>query len=202
VTTRLNVPLFPLNTVLFPGGRLPLRIFEQRYMDMVKVCIKDNLPFGVCLLEQGAEVDAPGQALAQPNGFGTLARIGDWDMPQFGVLNVTTRGDERFRIISTQREKSGLLRGEVELIDAPPAEPIPRDYGRLVALLRVIIVDMADSAPPEPHRFDDAGWVGYRFCEVLPISNAARQKLLELDDDISRLEIIFRFLEQKNLLAG
>ncbi len=202
MSAHLDIPLFPLNTVLFPGGSLPLRIFEQRYMDMAKVCIKDNLPFGVCLIGQGAEVNAPGQAPAQPNGFGTLARIGDWDMPQFGVLNVATRGEERFRIIATQREKSGLLRGEVDLIGMPAIQPIAGDYGRLVALLRVIIADMADSAPPEPHRFDDAGWVGYRYCEVLPISNAARQKLLELDDDISRLEIIFRFLEQKNLLAG
>jgi Lon protease-like protein len=202
VTTRLDIPLFPLNTVLFPGGRLPLRIFEQRYMDMAKVCIKDNLPFGVCLLEQGAEVNAPGQVPAQPNEIGTLARIGDWDMPQFGVLNVTTRGEERFRVVATRREKSGLLRGEVDLIVAPAVQTIPGDYGRLVVLLRAIIADMADAAPPEPHRFDDAGWVGYRYCEVLPISNVARQKLLELDDDISRLEIIFRFLEQKNLLAG
>jgi Lon protease-like protein len=198
----LDIPLFPLNTVLFPGGRLPLRIFEQRYMDMAKVCIRDSLPFGVCLLEQGSEVSAPSQAPARPEGFGTLARIGDWDMPQFGVLNIATRGEERFRVIATQREKSGLLRGEVEPIAQPTVQPIPADYARLVPLLRVIVTDMADAAPPEPHRFDDANWVGYRYCEVLPISNAARQKLLELQDSMSRLEIIFRFLEQKKLLVA
>jgi Lon protease-like protein len=201
VSGSLDIPLFPLNTVLFPGGRLPLRIFEQRYMDMAKVCIKDNQPFGVCLLEQGSEVVGPGQSPAQPHDIGTLARIGNWDMPQFGVLNVATSGGDRFRIISTRREKSGLLRGEVEPIAEPAAQPIPDDFGRLVPLLRVIITDMAEAAPPEPHHFSDANWVGYRYCEVLPIPNAARQKLLELDDSISRLEIIFRFLAQKKLIS-
>jgi Lon protease-like protein len=202
VSTRSDIPLFPLNTVLFPGGRLPLRIFEQRYMDMAKICIRDNQPFGVCLLEQGAEVAAPNQTPAQPHGFGTLAHIGDWDMPQFGVLNVATRGEQRFRVIATHREKSGLLRGEVEPIAEPALQTIPSDFARLVPLLRVIVSDMAEAAPPEPHRFNDANWVGYRYCEVLPIPNAARQKLLELDDSISRLEIIFRFLEQKKLLVA
>ncbi|HEX6690478.1 MAG TPA: LON peptidase substrate-binding domain-containing protein, partial [Burkholderiales bacterium] len=99
-----NVPLFPLNTVLFPGGRLPLRIFEQRYMDMAKVCLKDGSPFGVCLIVEGREVGDP----AVPAEVGTLARISHWDMPQLGVLEVVALGSQRFRIKSRRVEPSGL----------------------------------------------------------------------------------------------
>ncbi len=171
VTASLDVPLFPLQTVLFPGGALPLKVFEQRYMDMAKVCIRDGLPFGVCLIDKGGEVGAP----AQPFSVGTLARIAGWDMPRLGVLDVATRG---------------------------VLQPVPEQYARLVPLLRVIVADLGAAAPPEPHRFFDATWVGYRYSEVLPIPNAARQKLLELDDSVARLEIIYRFLERKNLIVG
>ena len=194
----MDIPLFPLQTVLFPGGALPLRIFEQRYMDMAKVCIKESLPFGVCLIDKGGEVGEP----ALPHGFGTLARIGDWDMPQLGVLNVTCRGEDRFRVLARRVEASGLQRAEVELIAEPATLPIPQDYARLIPLLRVIVADLGQQGPPEPHRFFDSTWVGYRYCEVLPIPNAARQKLLELEDSISRLEIIYRYLEQKKLIVG
>ncbi len=198
VAATQDIPLFPLNSVLFPDGVLSLRVFEQRYMDMVKECLKHELPFGVCLIETGAEVGEP----AVPFGFGTLARIADWSMNQPGVLNLTVRGGERFRAVSRRTEPSGLLRAEVQVLPEPAVQPIPGDYARLVPLLRVIMADLGQAAPPEPHRFYDATWVGYRYCEVLPISNVARQKLLELDDSISRLEIIFRFLEQKNLIVG
>jgi Lon protease-like protein len=193
----LDVPLFPLNAVLFPAGVLPLKIFESRYMDMATASIRDNLPFGVCLIEKGTETGAP----AQPHGFGTLARIGEWDMPQLGVLHVSTRGEDRFRIVSRRTETSGLQRAEVEPVAEPATQPVPQKYARLVPLLRVIVADLGEAAPPGPHRFYDATWVGYRYCEVLPIPNVARQKLLELEDSVSRLEIIYRFLEQKKLMV-
>ena len=192
-----DIPLFPLNTVLFPAGALPLKIFEPRYLDMAAACIRDNQPFGVCLIARGSETGAP----AQPHDCGTLARIAEWDMPQMGILNVSTRGEERFRIIARRSESSGLQRADVEMLAEPATQPIPQRFARLVPLLRVIVADLADAAPPLPHRFYDATWVGYRYCEVLPIPNAARQKLLELDDSISRLEIIYRFLEQKKLIV-
>jgi Lon protease-like protein len=194
------VPLFPLQSVLFPGGRLPMRIFEQRYMDMAKVCLKESGSFGICLIARGEEVARAGKKPAEPHAVGTLAHIADWDMPQLGVLNIIAQGGERFRLLRHWVEDSGLLRGEVELIVAPAVLPVPGAYARLVPLLRAIVAEMAANAPATPHRFFDAGWLGMRYAEVLPIPVAAKQKLLELEDSIDRLEIIYRFLESKGLL--
>lgn len=197
------IPLFPLQSVLFPGGRLPLRIFEQRYMDMAKVCFKESSSFGICLIVRGEEVAGGGRQPAEPNAVGTLAHIADWDMPQLGVLNIIAQGGERFRLLRHWTEASGLLKGEVELIADPAVLPVPGAYARLVPLLRAIVGEMAagaPNAPAMPHRFFDAGWLGMRYAEVLPIPMLARQKLLELEDSLDRLEIIYRFLEGKGLL--
>jgi Lon protease-like protein len=197
------IPLFPLQSVLFPGGRLPLRIFEQRYMDMAAACLKDSTAFGICLIAAGEEVARPGRKAAEPHRVGTLAQITDWDMPQLGVLNIVAQGGERFRLRRHWVEDSGLLRGEVEPIESPAVLPVPGDYARLVPLLRAIVAGMADgapNAPAQPYRFFDAGWLGMRYAEVLPIPMLARQKLLELEDSIDRLEIIYRYLEGKGLL--
>ncbi len=200
MSATLDLPLFPLRAVLFPGGALPLKIFEQRYMDMAAACMKDEMPFGVCLIAEGSEVVQPGKAPAVPHEVGTLARIVEWDMAQLGVLQVVAQGDERFRIVSRRNEPSGLARAEVTFLDPEPVEKIPADYARLVPLLRAVVEDLGDRAPPKPHRFFDATWVGYRWCEVLPIPLLARQRLLELEDSVSRLEIIYRFLAQKGLV--
>lgn len=197
------IPLFPLQSVLFPGGRLPLRIFEQRYMEMATVALKESAPFGICLIARGEEVARPGRKPAQPHAVGTLAHIADWDMQQLGVLNIIAQGGERFRLLRHWAEDSGLLRGEIELIVEPAVLPVPGAYARLVPLLRAIVGEMAADAPhapAAPHRFFDAGWLGMRYAEVLPIPIAARQKLLELEDSIDRLEIIYRYLEGKGLL--
>lgn len=196
----IDIPLFPLQSVLFPGGALPLKVFEQRYMDMATASLKDGSPFGICLIARGTEVAQPGQPAAQPHPVGTFARIADWDMTQLGVLEVTARGEERFRIVSQRVEPSGLIRAEVRPYPAEPVQKIPGEFARLVPLLRAVVDDLGERAPPLPHRFFDAAWVGYRWCEVLPIPMVARQKLLELEDSVSRLEIIFRFLEQKGLM--
>lgn len=197
------IPLFPLQSVLFPGGRLPMRIFEQRYMDMAAACLKQSTPFGICLIAAGEEVARAGRKPAEPHAVGTLARISDWDMPQLGVLNIVAEGGERFRLLRHWVEDSGLLRGEVELIESPAVLPVPGPYARLVPLLRAIVEAMAagaPNAPAQPYRYFDAGWLGMRYAEVLPIPMVARQKLLELEDSIDRLEIIYRFLEGKGLL--
>ena len=197
------VPLFPLQSVLFPGGRLPLRIFEQRYMDMATVCLKESASFGICLIAEGEEVARAGATPAEPHRVGTLAHIADWDMQTLGVLDIIAQGGERFRLRRHWIEDSGLLKGEIELIAAPPVLPVPGAYARLVPLLRAIVDEMvagASRAPAVPHRFHDAGWLGMRYAEVLPIPIAAKQKLLEMDDSIDRLEIIYRFLESKGLL--
>lgn len=196
MSTR-GIPLFPLNTVLFPGGALPLKIFEQRYLDMAAACIKDDAPFGVCLIARGAEVGAP--ALPQP--VGTLARIARWDMEQLGVLQVLALGGDRFRIKRHWTESSGLLHGEVDLLPAPESLALPAAADVLVPLLRAIVADLGDAGPPPPHRYDDAAWVAHRFCEVLPIPNAARQMLLELADPPAALAVIRQYLAQKKLLT-
>ena len=124
-------------------------------------------------------------------------------MQQLGVLDIIAQGGDRFRLLRHWVEDSGLLKGEAELIAAPAVLPVPGTYARLVPLLRAIVDDMeagAANAPATPHRFYDAGWLGMRYAEVLPIPVAAKQKLLEIDDSIDRLEIIYRFLESKGLL--
>jgi Lon protease-like protein len=194
-----EIPLFPLNAVLFPGGLLPLRIFEQRYMDMVTACIKNNTQFGVCLIADGQEVGKP----AVPHEIGTLAQIneGDWDMPQLGVLSIKARGTQRFRILERRTENSGLQLAKIELIENEPPMRLPSTMARMMRLMGVILADAGD-AVPEPHLLDDAVWIGNRYAELLPISQLAKQKLMELDDTLLRVETIYRYLEQKELLRG
>ena len=196
VPEPLELPLFPLQTVLFPGGVLLLKIFEPRYMDMVGECLKGEKPFGVCLISEGSEVGAP----AVPHLVGTTARIMTWDMPQTGILHVTVRGERRFRILGCEAAKNGLIRGRVDLLPECPIEALPEADAALVPLLRVIAADLGEERLPAPHHFGDAEWVGMRLAEVLPIPNVARQKLLELESPADRLEIIRRFLEQKGLV--
>ena len=142
-----EIPLFPLNAVLFPGGLLQLRIFEQRYMDMAKTCLKDSSPFGVCLIADGKEVGVP----AVPHMTGTLARIASWDMPQLGVLNVKALGGGRFRIRERRTESSGLQVAQIEHIAPEAVVEVPKNLAALVPLLRIILADMGGAAPPTPH---------------------------------------------------
>jgi Lon protease-like protein len=191
-----DIPLFLLDTVLYSGGRLELRVFETRYMDMVKECLRTNMPFGVCLLERGEEVATP-QTAGVPQRVGTLAQIADWDMPQLGILNLVVHGGERFRILAHRVMPSGLVRAAVEMLPQPPVTPIPGDYARLVPMLRALLEALED-APPPPHRFFDAAWVADRWAELLPLPLAARQEILELDDGVARLDAIYRFLERES----
>jgi Lon protease-like protein len=177
------LPLFPLNTVLFPGGRLPLRIFEQRYMDMAKVCLRDNAPFGVCAIRAGAEVGAP----ALPAEVGCLARIGEWDMPQLGLLQVVAHGESRFRILERRTEPSGLQRAHVELIPEDEDAAVPAHCSACVRLLERVIEQHAGLLAP-PHRLQSASWVSARLAELLPLPLAAKQELLELADAAARLD--------------
>ena len=193
----LDIPLFPLNTVLFPGGCQPLKVFEQRYLDMCAACMKDEQPFGICLIDKGNET---GEA-ATPHPVGTLASIGSWDMEQLGILNITALGGRRFRIIDSQAGDDKLLRARVELLPEATSQEVPAERQRLLPLIRKIVDDLGHARIPEPHRFEDAEWVGYRITEILPIQNLAKQKLLELDDPLARLEILERYLDQRKLLG-
>jgi Lon protease-like protein len=184
VTAQLTeLPLFPLNTVLFPGGRLPLRIFEQRYMDMAKACLRDQSPFGVCLIREGREVGAP----AIPADVGTLARIGTWDMPQLGVLHVTALGEQRFRILERRVEPNGLARASIQMMDEEIDIAIPANCSGCVKLLEQVIQQQSALFEP-PHRLDSAAWVSARLTELLPLPLPAKQELLELDNARTRIE--------------
>ena len=197
MTTLRDIPLFPLSTVLFPGGRLPLKIFEQRYMDMAKACLKNDSPFGVCLIASGRETGAP----ALPRVVGTLARIVNWDMPQLGVLQVECHGEQCFRILARRVEASGLQCAEIELTGGGDPLPLPQQHRFLADLLARVIDHLEDAISLQPHRFDDADWVAYRLGELLPMSLAIKQELLELNDSGKRLEILRRYLEEKGLLS-
>ncbi len=191
-----EIPLFPLNMVLFPGGVLQLKLFEARYLDMAARCMREQLPFGVCLIREGSEV---GDA-ALPHDFGSMARIANWDMTQPGLLMITARGGPRFRIVERKVLPDRLQTARVAWQPEPPAQPVPARLEAIVPLLRAIVEDAGLEDFPPLHRFDDATWVGYRMAEVLPIPHQARLRLLELDDPISRLEIIHAFLTQHKLI--
>ena len=193
-----EIPLFPLNTVLFPGGLLPLRIFETRYMDMAKGCLRDNAPFGVCLIREGREVGEP----AEPEAIGCLARILDWDMQQLGLLLVTARGEQRFRILERRIDTSGLARARVELLPETADVTMPSEFGACSALLRKVLEEHGARLFAEPHLFDSASWVGARLSEILPVPLAEKQRLMALDDAVQRIEILHKFLVQHKLAAG
>ena len=169
--------------MLFPEGRLPLRIFEQRYMDMAKACLKDNAPFGVCLIKQGKEVGEP----ALPVGVGCLARIAEWDMPQLGVLQVSARGESRFRILEHRAQADGLVRATIELLPEEGDAPIPEALDRYVKLLERVL-EQHPAVLERPHRLDSSAWVSARLAELLPLPLDAKQALLEIGNGQARLE--------------
>lgn len=191
------IPIFPLGAMLFPGGMLPLRVFETRYMDMTRERMKTQQPFGVCLIKSGQEV---GEA-AVPESIGCLAHIQEWDMQELGVLSLRIQGGQRFRIRDHEVTAQGLVRASVEMIEPEPAKTLPAEFAACANLLELVIADKGAAVFAAPHRFDDATWVGYRLTEILPVPLAAKQRLLELDDSVLRLQILHRFLEQRGLLA-
>jgi uncharacterized protein len=194
---REGVPLFPLRSVLFPGALLPLRIFEARYMDMAKECLKTGSPFGVCLIREGEEVGAP----AVPEPVGCLARIADCDMEELGILKVRAEGLERFRIVSSEVNRQGLIVGEVERL-APEAEaPEAPGFAESADFLRKVIAGIGAQRFGEPLRFEDASWVSFRLAEILPLRIDVKQKLLELTDASLRLAVLHKFLKQQRLVA-
>ena len=185
-----ELPLFPLQTVLFPGGRLPLRLFEQRYLEMAKACLRDGTPFGVCLIREGREVGEP----ALPEEIGCTARILEWDMPQFGVLQVVAQGERRFRIRSRRVQPDGLARAEVDMLTETSDVPIDAQADLCARVLRRI-VDAAPAGLVEaPPRYASAAWVSARLAELLPLSLPSKQRLLEMDEPRDRLEILRRLI--------
>jgi Lon protease-like protein len=191
-----EVPIFPLGTVLFPGGILPLKIFEVRYVEMAKACLKEGLPFGVCLIREGSEVGTP----AVPEPVGCLARIAECDVEQLGVLQVKAEGLERFRIVATEVRRDGLIIGRVE--DLHPEAAVTQAPGleESAAFLKKVMPAIGAERFATPYRHEDASWVGFRLAEILPLRMEVKQKLLELTDAAMRLEILHGFLRQQKLV--
>ena len=194
--TLSSLPLFPLGTVFFPDGLLPLRIFEVRYLDMIGKCHKAGAPFGVVSLTHGSEVRLPGgtEAFAK---VGTLATISELETPQPGLLVIRAHGEQRFRITASDQLRHGLWVADVERLAADMAVPVPEDLQPTAqALGRLIQSLQQKSQGPEqmplagPFRLDDCGWVANRWCELLPLSIQLKQRLMELDNPLVRLELV------------
>jgi Lon protease-like protein len=192
----VNFPLFPLNTILFPGGLLPLRIFEPRYLDMVSQCIKTGSEFGVVGIIKGSDVMQAGESVSFAE-IGTVAHIIDFDVPQTGLMNIRCIGTSRFRIKVCEQHNDGLWVGDAETITDDQNVPLQADLKRTAQALGELIDAMRDQGIPEermpvlsPYRLDDCGWVANRWCEILPIPMEQKQNLLELDSPLLRLELV------------
>lgn len=180
---RLSIPLFPLHSVLFPGGPLVLRVFESRYLDMVSHCLREGSGFGVVLIREGQEVgEAP-----QIYDIGTVGRITDWEQRKDGLLGITVTGGARFRILETAVQPNKLMTGEVELLSMAPKRELPRTYAPMAALLKRMLDELGHPYATLERHYDDAEWVGGRLVELLPFDLAQKQRLLQEDDPLQRL---------------
>ncbi|MDX9968495.1 MAG: LON peptidase substrate-binding domain-containing protein [Hydrogenophaga sp.] len=208
--TLSQLPLFPLGTVLFPDGWMPLRIFEVRYLDMINRCIKAGAPFGVVCLTEGSEVrridpDAPtGFAREAFHPVGTLARIDQVERPQAGLILIRCRGQQRFHIRSSQQLPHGLWMGDVTLDTPEPRVPVPEHLASARDALRRVLDNLHERDPgtmndlplQPPYHWDDSGWVANRWAELLPLPAELKQRLMVLDNPLLRLELVSDLLDR------
>jgi len=205
--TLSSLPLFPLGTVLFPDGVLPLRIFEVRYLDMIGKCHKAGAPFGVVTLAQGAEVRRPGGGAEVFHSVGTLATITALQTPQPGLMTIRCHGEQRFRISSSRQLKHGLWIADVGRLDEDLTVPVPDDLKATADALERLLESLKarqtpDNAPPPlqgPMRFDDCGWLSNRWCEILPLPLELKQRLMQLDNPLVRLELVNDILHRTGI---
>jgi hypothetical protein len=204
--TLQSLPLFPLSAVLYPDGLLSLRVFEVRYLDMINKCRKAGAPFGVVSLTQGGEVRHPGvhEAFSQ---VGTLATIEDFEQPQPGLMLVRAVGAQRFRIRASDQLKHGLWVADVERLPADMAVAIPDDLKpaadglqRLIQSLQLKPGNPGPMPLQPPWKLDDCGWVANRWCELLPLPVALKQRLMELDNPLVRLELVSDVLTRTGIM--
>lgn len=199
------LPLFPLQMVLFPGAQLGLRVFEARYLDLVSDCLRTKQPFGVLCLKAGSEAGHSAQPM-RVEAVGTLALLEEVDAEQPGILHVRCTGGQRFRLTrAPTQQDNGLWTAQVEPIAPDPLRlPGPAMLQTVTALAEAIRKLQAQDRAPfnPPFRLDDAGWVANRWCELLPISLAAKQKLMELEDPVIRLSLVDGFLRNKKVVVG
>lgn len=202
------LPLFPLQTVLFPGGWLTLRIFEVRYLDMIGRCHREGRPFGVISLTEGHEVQQPagphgeGYANEAFHDVGTLAAIESLERPQPGLMVIACRGSRRFRLHGRERLKHGLWVGQAALLDEDAAFEVPEDLEPIALTLQAVLRELdansvaGDPRAMPPRHFDDCGWVANRWCELLPLAAPVKQRLLETESPLLRLELVADHLER------
>ena len=182
-STIQEIPLFPLNAVIFPGGALPLRIFEPRYIDMVKDCMRDEHGFGIVLIKNGSEIGT----VAEIYKTGTLCHISDWVTLPDGLLGITANGENRVAIEDTRVEDNQLMIGQIQVLTENQEVPLPEELEYMKELLQEIITKVGNPYTNIPARYEYAGWVGARLTELLPLQLPVKQRLLEIDDHVVRL---------------
>ena len=198
-----ELPLFPLQAVLFPGGLLNLKIFEARYLDLMTTCLRERTPFGVVALRSGREV-RQAQDRVSFEAIGTLAELITVDSDGPGILQVSCRGGSRFAVLASRQRADGLWLARTEAVaDDAPLAPRQSQLASVRGLADAIAALKAQGVAPflEPYCFDDAGWVANRWCEILPISPAAKFKLMELPDPVVRLELVDDYLRSKGVVG-
>jgi Lon protease-like protein len=181
-----EIPLFPLNTVLFPGGPLPLRIFEPRYIDLVKRCLREDSGFGVVLIREGVEAGGP----AQTFDVGTYARIVDFSQQPDGLLGIRALGQARFRIFERRRARDGLNLADVEWLPPELPQPLPEEFAELGPAVDAALTQLGEPYLDLERRPDDAAWVAGRLAEILPVPTVHKQHCLELEDPVERLRYL------------
>lgn len=183
--STIELPLFPLRTVLFPGAILPLRIFEQRYLSMIRDCAASDTGFGVCLIREGEEAISP----VKTAQVGTHAQVVDWYTLEDGLLGISTIGTSRFVTNAVWQEDDGLYRAQISVLPEPPPLPVPEAYSVLSDMVSRFMEKVGAQYPQStPDDLQDSAWVGYRLSELLPLSWVEKQHLLELDDPLDRLQ--------------
>lgn len=202
--TLISLPLFPLNTVLFPGGVLPLRVFEVRYLDMVRKCHRAGAPFGVVALARGHEVRQAGAPQESLYSVGTLAVIEQFEESQAGLMHVRCRGTERFRVVHQQLLPHGLWTADVEQIPRDTPVPVPPDLQRAASTLAQVMASLREQAPGTAAHasvadLQDCGWLANRWCEFLPVPLELKQRLMQLDNPLMRLELVGDVLERMGI---
>jgi Lon protease-like protein len=207
--TLSSLPLFPLGTVLFPGGVLPLRIFEVRYLDMIGKCHKAGAPFGVVALTQGTEVRRPGGGAETFHSVGTLATITALETPQPGLMTIQCHGEQRFRIARSEQLKHGLWIADVQGLQDDLPIPVPDDLKHAAQALERLLESLQarqtpDSAPlfEVPMKLDDSGWLANRWSEILPVPLELKQRLMQLDNPLVRLELVGDILVRTGITSG
>ncbi len=179
-----RIPIFPLRTILFPGSKLPLRIFEPRYLDMVSACMRSKREFGIVL---SRKVPQPG--MLETYATGTLATIIDWNQGNDGLLGITVLGTNKFELLSMIKQEDGLNIGEIKIIEREEDFKAPPNFDNMISLLESILDDINLHDDREKF-FESASWVSFRYAEILPLKIEDKQKCLEFDDPILRLNFL------------